>query len=401
MSKLDDLMKLGQSIWLDYIHRDLLTSGELDVLVSQGLRGMTSNPSIFNHALSHGDAYDDDIKALVADGRSVQQIYESLAFDDIRAACDALRRVYDRSQRLDGYVSLEVSPTLAHDTSGTIDQVRSYFKAVDRPNLMIKIPATREGIPAIEAMLGEGINVNVTLMFSVSQLDDVAEAFTTGLEHLQAQGGDLSRMASVASFFVSRVDSMIDPMLDERGATELRGKLGLANARLAYHRFTQIYKSDRWTTLSEAGARVQRVLWGSTSTKDPAYPDTMYVDELIGPDTVNTVPPETLKAFLDHGTLARTVDKDIEGARAAVQKLGEAGIELDDITDKLLVEGVQKFASAFDELLQSLEGAPGGSPAVLAAGHGISHDRPDQGTRADSQLVTFFTIRAGTARSVT
>ncbi len=355
MSKLDDLAELGQSIWLDFIHRDLLTSGQLDDLVTQGLRGMTSNPSIFDQAISHGDAYDDEIKALVASGKSIQEIYESLAFADIQAACDALRSVYEKTEGLDGYVSLEVSPTLAHDTHGTIDQVRSYFEAVNRPNLMIKIPATREGIPAIEAMLGEGININVTLMFSVSQLDDVAEAFIKGLEHFRGQGGDVSGVASVASFFVSRVDSMIDRMLDERGAGELRGQLGLANARLAYHRFTQIYQAERWEALSQAGARVQRVLWGSTSTKDPAYPDTMYVDELIGPHTVNTVPPETLEAFLDHGTVARTVDRDVDGAQAAVEKLTEAGIDLDEVTDKLLVEGVQKFASAFDNLLQSLE----------------------------------------------
>jgi len=355
MSKLDELAELGQSIWLDFIHRDLLTSGQLDDLVAQGLRGMTSNPSIFNQAISQGDAYDDDIKGLVASGKSVQQIYESLAFADIQAACDALRQVYEKTEGLDGYVSLEVSPTLAHDTRGTIDQVRSYFQAVQRPNLMIKIPATREGIPAIEAMLGEGINVNVTLMFSVSQLDDVSAAFISGLEHFKGRGGDVSRVASVASFFVSRVDSMIDPMLDERGVNELRGQLGLANARLAYRRFTQIYQDERWQPLSQAGARVQRVLWGSTSTKDPAYPDTMYVDELIGPHTVNTVPPETLEAFLDHGTVAQTVDRDVDGAQAAIDKLAEAGIDLDEITDKLLVEGVQKFASAFDNLLQSLE----------------------------------------------
>jgi transaldolase len=355
MSKLDDLAMLGQSIWLDFIHRDLLTSGRLNQLIDEGVRGMTSNPSIFDKAISKGGTYDDDIRAMVAAGKSVQQIYESLAFADIQAACDALRPVYDRTQRLDGYVSLEVSPTLAHDTSGTIDQVRAYAAAVDRPNLMIKIPATSEGIPAIQAMLGEGINVNVTLMFSVHQLELVSEAFLAGLEQLAADDGDLSRMASVASFFVSRMDSMIDPMLDEKGETSLRGTLGLANARLAYHRFTQIYQSDRWAALRDQGARVQRVLWGSTSTKDPAYPDTMYVDELIGPDTVNTVPPETLEAFLDHGTVARTVDKDIEAAQAAVARLSEVGIDLDDITDRLLAEGVEKFAAAFDNLLKSLE----------------------------------------------
>ena len=355
MSKLDDLANLGQSIWLDFIHRDLLTSGQLDKLVAQGLRGMTSNPSIFNQAISNSGAYDGDIKAMVAQRRTVQEIYESLAFSDIRSACDALRPVYEKTNRLDGYVSLEVSPTLAHDTDGTVQQVREYFNAVDRPNLMIKIPATPEGIPAIQAMLGEGINVNVTLMFSVGQLNDVAEAFISGLEHLREADGDLSRMASVASFFVSRVDSMIDPMLDGRGAGDLKGKLGVANARLAYHRFTEIYQSERWTALRDEGARIQRVLWGSTSTKNPAYPDTMYVDELIGPDTVNTVPPETLDAFLDHGTVARTVDRDVDGARRAVKQLGDAGIDLDDITDRLLAEGVDKFAGAFEHLLQGLE----------------------------------------------
>jgi transaldolase len=355
MSKLDELADLGQSIWLDYIHRDLFTTGRLDELIGTGLRGMTSNPSIFDKAISKAGAYDDDIRKLVAEGKSVQQIYETLAFEDIRSACDALRPVYDQTDGLDGYVSLEVSPTLAHDTKNTMDQVRAYFKAVDRRNLMIKIPATKEGIPAIETMLGEGINVNVTLMFSVGQLDQVAEAFLKGLEHLKASGGDLRQIASVASFFVSRVDSMIDPMLDEKGETGLRGKLGVANARLAYHRFTEIFQGSRWETLRDEGARVQRVLWGSTSTKDPSYSDTMYVDELIGPDTVNTVPPATLDAFLDHGTVARTVDQDVDAAQASVAELSDLGIALDDVTDRLLVEGVDKFEKAFTNLMDSLE----------------------------------------------
>ncbi len=292
---------------------------------------------------------------LAEQGQTVQQIYETLAFSDIRRACDLLRPVYDRTDRLDGYVSLEVSPLLSHNTPGTIEQVRTYFGAVDRPNLMIKIPATREGIPAIERTLGEGININVTLMFSIEQLNQVAEAFMSGLEQYASQDGDLSHVSSVSSFFVSRVDSMIDPMLEVKGERGLLGKLGIANARLAYQRFRELFAGPRWESLSARGARIQRVLWGSTSTKNPAYPDTMYVDELIGPDTVNTIPPETLQAFLDHGRVERRVDRDLDQARASVSALANAGIALNSVTDRLLDEGVEKFERSFQNLLDSLE----------------------------------------------
>lgn len=355
MTKLDDLAALGQSAWLDFIHRDLIDSGDLSRLVEQGLRGMTSNPSIFDQAISKSTTYDESIRQWAGQGQSVQEIYERLAFSDIQRACDLLRPVYDRTDRLDGYVSLEVSPLLAHDTQGTIEQVRTYFGAVDRPNLMIKIPATREGIPAVERMLGEGININVTLMFSIEQLNQVAEAFLSGMEKFASKDGDISHVGSVSSFFVSRVDSMIDPMLEAKGEQALLGKLGIANARLAYHRFRELFGGPRWERLSARGARIQRVLWGSTSTKNPAYPDTMYVDELIGPDTVNTIPPETLQAFLDHGRVERRVDRDLDQARTSVSALAKAGIDLNSVTDRLLDEGVEKFERSFQNLLDSLE----------------------------------------------
>jgi transaldolase len=355
MTKLDDLARLGQSIWLDFIHRDLLDSGDLAKLVGQGLRGMTSNPTIFDHAISKSTTYDTSIRQLAEQGHSTRDIYESLAFADIQRACDMLRPVFDQTERLDGYVSLEVNPHLAHNTLGTIEQVRSYFRTVDRPNLMIKIPATREGVPAIEDMLAEGININVTLMFSIEQLNRVAGAFLNGLERFGRHGGDVSKVSSVSSFFVSRMDSMIDPMLEGKGGADLLGKLGIANARLAYHRFRELFAGARWRALQAKGARIQRVLWGSTSTKNPAYPDTMYVDELIGPDTVNTVPPETLQAFLDHGLVERTVDRELDQARAAVARLAEIGVDMQAITDRLLDEGVVKFEQSFQDLMDSLD----------------------------------------------
>lgn len=354
MSKLDQLAELGQSVWLDFIQRGFMESGEMQDLIDIGLRGVTSNPSIFEEAISESDKYDGQLARLAEEGKSVEEIYQSVVVSDIRMACDLFRPVYDRTNGLDGYISLEVSPDLAHDTERTIEEVRSYWKRVDRPNLMIKIPATQEGYPAIQQMLSEGININITLMFSLQQYDAVAEAFLSGLEAYHKGGGDVARMASVASFFVSRVDTKVDQQLEQIGEEDLRGKIGIANAKLAYQRFQDVISGSRWQALEEAGARVQRVLWGSTSTKDPAYPDTMYVDNLIGPHTVNTIPRETLNAYLDHGKVARTVDQDVDEARQQIQALKGVGVDLDQVTDELLDEGVQKFSDSYRELLASI-----------------------------------------------
>lgn len=355
MTKLDKLADLGQSLWLDYIHRDLIQSGKLEDLIEQGVRGMTSNPSIFDKAIANSGSYDDALARLASEGKNVKEIYDALVIRDIQDACDLMRPVFDRTQGADGFVSLEVDPELAHDTQGTLNDVRRYSRAVDRPNLLIKIPGTKEGIPAIRQAISEGIKVNVTLMFSVSQYEDVADAYMGGLEDLDKQGGALDQMASVASFFVSRVDTNVDQKLDAVGDKSIRGRIGIANAKMAYARFRESLESERWQKLAQKGARAQRVLWASTSTKDPAYPDTMYVDELIGPDTVNTVPPETLDAFVDHGTLARTVDQHLDQVDADLHTLAELGIQLDQVTDELLKEGVVKFDKSYKNLISSIQ----------------------------------------------
>ena len=355
MSKLDQLANLGQSIWLDYLRRGFMEEGKLEQWIDRGLRGITSNPSIFKSAIADSDDYDEQLEALARQGKSTREIYEALVFDDIQRACDLMRPVYDRTEGDDGYVSLEVSPSLARDTQGTIDEVEHFHSSVDRPNLMIKIPATKEGYPAIEEMISRGVNINITLMFSLEQYEAVAEAYMSGLERLDEAGGDISQVASVASFFVSRVDSKVDSELDELGEKAIRGDIGIANAKMAYKLFTETFEGERWQSLVDKGARVQRVLWGSTSTKDPAYPDTMYVDNLIGPHTVNTLPTETLKAFVDHGTVARTVDKHLDEARNSLDRLDEVGIDLDRVTDELLEEGLVKFADSFDALMEAIE----------------------------------------------
>jgi len=354
MTKLKELANLGQAIWLDYIRHTFITSGDLQALVDDGLRGVTSNPSIFEKAIAGSSDYDQDLHRLVDEGRSVEEIYETLTLDDIRQAADVLRPLYDATDGRDGYVSLEVSPTLAHDTAGTVEEARRLFKALDRPNVMIKVPATAEGIPAIERLIGAGINVNVTLMFSLDHYEAVSKAYLAGLEKLMAAGGDLSKVASVASFFVSRVDRVVDPQLEKAGNTKLQGKIAVANAKLAYARFREVFSGPRWERLAGEGARVQRPLWASTSTKNPLYSDVLYVDHLIGPDTVNTVPPHTLKAFRDHGTVAVTVDKDVDQARAQVARLAELGIDLDAITQKLQDDGVASFAKSFEALMASI-----------------------------------------------
>ncbi|MGC9346681.1 MAG: bifunctional transaldolase/phosoglucose isomerase [Anaerolineae bacterium] len=354
MTKLHELNELGQSIWYDNIRRALLDSGDLQALVDTGVTGITSNPSIFEKAITGSDDYDDDLEILVRDGKSAEEIFEALALDDIRRAADLLRSIYDATGGTDGYVSLEVSPELAHDTDGTIAAARRLFGALDRPNVMIKVPATQAGIPAIETLIGEGININVTLMFSLDHYDAVAEAYLSGLARLAAGGGDLTRVASVASFFVSRVDVAVDAALEEAGNSNLKGKIAIANAKLAYARFQETFSGERWQELAALGARVQRPLWASTSTKDPAYPDTLYMDALIGPDTVNTVPPATLNAFRDHGTVSLTLEADMGEAREQLARLGEMGIDLSVITEDLQDAGVRAFADAYQGLLESI-----------------------------------------------
>lgn len=354
MTKIHELTALGQSIWFDYIRRSFIVEGDLQALIDAGVRGITSNPTIFEKAIAGSTDYDDDLRRLVAAGASAGELYEALAFDDIGRAADMLRPLYDESNGADGYVSLEVSPTLAHDTPGTIAEARRLWATLDRPNLMVKVPSTPEGIPAIATLIGDGINVNVTLMFSLAHYEAVAEAYIAGLEAYAATGGDLSRVASVASFFVSRVDGLIDPALEKAGAPELRGQAAIANAKLAYARFRELFSGPRWERLAAQGAHVQRPLWASTGTKDPRYPDTLYVDSLIGADTVNTVPPATLTAFRDHGTVAATLTEGLDDARTLLANLAELHIDLQQITQRLQDDGVASFAKSFETLMASV-----------------------------------------------
>ena len=354
MSKLHKLAHLGQAIWFDYIRRSFIASGELQKLVDQGVRGVTSNPSIFEKAIAGSADYDKDLRPLVEAGKSVEEIYETLALDDIGRAADILRPLYDETDGVDGYVSLEVSPTLAHDTDGTIADARRLFAALGRPNVMIKVPATPAGVAAIEKLIGEGTNINVTLIFSSAQYEAVAEAYLAGLEKLAASGGDVGSVASVASFFVSRVDVAIDRILEQIGERQLLGRIAIANAKVAYARFHELFAGKRWEKLAAQGARVQRPLWASTGTKDPAYPDTLYMDGLIGRDTVNTVPPVTLQAFLDHGRVAATIETGVDEARDQLTRLAELGIDLDAVTQQLQDEGVAKFAKSFESLMGSI-----------------------------------------------
>ncbi|MBX2997870.1 MAG: bifunctional transaldolase/phosoglucose isomerase [Caldilineaceae bacterium] len=354
MTILNEIAKQGQSIWLDYIRRAFLDSGEMNVLVEKGLRGVTSNPSIFQKAITSSTDYDAAIERLVDEGAGVNDIYEHVAIQDIRRCADILRPVYERTRGADGFVSLEVNPKLAYDTEGTIMEARRLSSLVDRPNLMIKVPATPQGIPAIETLIGEGININVTLMFSMEHYEATADAYIRGLEKLAVANIDPGRVSSVASFFISRVDGVVDEKLAALGNSELQGKIAIANAKLVYARFQEIFSGPRWDRLAANGARVQRPLWGSTSTKNPSYPDTLYVDELIGPHTVNTLPPATLDAVLAHGNAARTVDQNVDAARAQIEKLAELGIDLDKITAQLQEKGVAAFAADFDVLMQSI-----------------------------------------------
>jgi len=358
MNPLLQLHKEGQSVWLDYIRRSLIASGELKQMVEQdGLRGLTSNPKIFMKAIAGSDEYDRQIEELLSSHPHIQtsELYEAIAVADIRAAADVLRPVFDQTEGADGFVSLEVSPDLAYDTSGTIDEARRLWKSVDRLNLMIKVPATNEGIPAIESLLAEGININITLMFSIHHYEAVAQAYLRALEKMEEPG----RISSVASFFVSRITKAVDQALDELGTEEakaLKGKIAVANAKATYQRFREIFHGEPFQEWREAGTRVQRVLWGSTSTKNPDYSDVLYVEELIGPETVNTMPPATLDAFRDHGQVrGATLMEDVDEARSQLGKLAELGIDLDAITEQLQRDGVKKFKEPFDELFEALE----------------------------------------------
>ena len=355
MTKLHDLFaQQQQSPWLDNLKRGWITSGELHGWVDRGIRGITSNPTIFQKAMSSGTDYDSQLRELLAAGSSVEDSYWQLVTKDIHDALSILRPVYDASDGLDGYVSVEVDPSLARDTAGTIDSARHLWSVIARPNLFVKVPATAEGVPAIRQMIGEGCNINVTLIFSLERYDEVIEAYLSGLEE---SDGDLSHVASVASFFVSRVDTEVDRRLDAIGTPEalaLKGKAAVANAKLAYQLFLSRFAGARWDALVARGARVQRPLWASTSTKDPSYPDTLYVDNLIGPDTVNTLPDATIESFEDHGTVTRTIDVDVDEARAVFDQLARVGVDFSDVTRVLEEEGVSAFVKSFDELLGTL-----------------------------------------------
>ena len=360
MSKLAELEKLGQSVWFDFIRRSLITSGELKGLIDKGVRGITSNPAIFETAIAGSNDYDEDIQNLARDGKSVDEIYETLAYEDIGMAADLLRQTYDTSGGIDGYVSLEVNPHLANETEKTVQEAIRLYETLSRPNVMIKVPATAAGIPAITELIGSGVNVNVTLIFGLENYKAVAEAYISGLEKLATTGPTaaaahpIDAVASVASFFVSRVDSAIDKELEKLNQTQMMGKSAIANSKLAYAECQQIFSGPRWQALKDQGARIQRVLWASTSTKNPDYVDTLYVDELIGPDTVNTIPPATLESFMDHGRVAETLTQNGEAAREHIAKLADLGIDLQAITHQLQEDGVMAFAKPFDALMQSI-----------------------------------------------
>jgi transaldolase len=356
-SRLHELSELGQSVWIDSLSREWLRTGELERLLEEdAVVGVTSNPTIFQKAMSEGGWYDEQLREVLAEEDDLTETFFRLAFDDIREACDLLRRVWDVTEGQDGYVSLEVDPHLAHDTEATIEQAQRFHDEIDRPNLYVKIPATQAGLPAIEEMISRGKSINVTLIFGLDRYAEVANAYIRGLERLVEGGGDASLVTSVASFFVSRVDTETDRRLDEIGGhDELRGKLGIANAKLAYRRYEEIFAGERWEALLPAGASSQRCLWASTSTKNPAYRDVMYVEELIGPQTVNTMPKETIEAFQDHGEVRGvTLEEGIDEARQVFVELAKAGIDYDDVTRVLEEEGVQKFSDSFDELIEGI-----------------------------------------------
>ena len=361
---LKGLLDFGQSPWMDYIRRDLLTSGELKKMIeNDGLRGMTSNPAIFEKSITGSTLYSDILNAPDAKSLDAKGLYERIAIRDVQGACDIFKPVYQQSKRRDGYVSLEVSPYLANDTKGTLEEARRLWKAVGRENLMIKVPATPDGIPAVRQLLEEGLNINITLLFAQSAYEKVAEAFIAALEARASKGLDVSHSASVASFFVSRIDTLVDSKVDELEKTasgtakdrleSVRGKIAIANAKLTYRKYEELFGGPRWKALAGKGAQTQRLLWASTSTKNPKYRDVIYVEELIGADTVDTIPPATFDAFRDHGKLRKSLTEDVAGAAKTMDNLGKAGISMKEVTDKLLVDGVKLFADAFKQLLDA------------------------------------------------
>ena len=359
------LESLGQSIWIDFIRRQTITSGELKHLIEQdGVSGVTSNPSIFEKAIAESDDYDESIRALSLAGKSAEEIYQRLTVEDIQMVADQLRATYDQTDGRDGFVSLEVSPILAHDTTGTIEEARQLWSLVNRANVMIKVPATREGLPAIQQLTAEGINVNITLLFGLPRYRQVVDAYLTGLERLASTGKNLKNVASVASFFLSRIDTLVDPLLEKKITTSgrdatvagpLQGQVATASAKVAYQIYKEIFGSDRFRKLQDNGARTQKLLWASTSTKNPAYSDTKYIEPLIGPDTINTLPIETLNAYREHGLPRLTLDENRDQAYRILQELPQAGINLDQITQDLEQQGVEKFRLALDRLMASLQ----------------------------------------------
>jgi transaldolase len=359
-SRLHQLDALGQSVWIDFLSRNLLRSGGLAQKMDEdAVTGVTSNPTIFQKAISQGDAYDEQLRELLQHETDEREVFIALAGRDITDACDLMRGVWDEGRGLRGYVSMEVDPGLAYETDATIDQARRFHQLIDRPNLYVKIPATQPGLPAIEEMIASGKSINVTLIFSLERHREVMEAYIRGLERLVEGGGDPAPVSSVASFFVSRVDTEADKRLDEIGRPSMKGKLAVANAKLAYQNWKEVFSGERWDALEARGASRQWCLWASTSTKNPDYPDTLYVDNLIGPDTVNTMPEETIEAFQDHGTVALTLDEDLDEARALFDELAQAGVDYDDVTRVLEEEGVQKFSDSFDELLEGIRAKRG------------------------------------------
>jgi transaldolase len=360
-SLLHQLSELGQSVWIDFLSRQMVQSGKLAKMMDEdAVVGITSNPTIFQKAISEGDAYDEQLREVLAEEDDPKEVFLRLAIKDVQDACDLLRPVWDAGAGQDGYVSIEVDPNLAYDTEGTIAEAQRLHELVDRPNCFVKIPATEPGLPAIEEMLARGRSINVTLIFSLQRYAEVVEAFQRGLERLVEGGGDPGPVASVASFFVSRVDTEADRRLEELGAPDkLKGKLAIANAKLAYERYKELHADERWEALAAKGARTQRCLWASTSTKNPAYRDVMYVEELIGPETVDTMPEETIRAFQDHGEVALTLERDVDEAHRVFERVAEAGVDYDDLVAVLEKEGVQKFSDSFAELLEGVRGKRG------------------------------------------
>ena len=367
MNRLQKLHDAGVAIWLDFIERTMLHNGDLERRIrEQALTGMTSNPTIFEKALAEGAAYDDQLRGAPGDLTS-WQLFELVATTDVRDACDKFRGVYDRTRGDDGYVSIEVSPGAANDAAATVNEAKRLWKTVDRPNLLVKIPGTVEGAKAVRQVIAEGINVNITLLFSLEAHARVIDAYMAGLEERVRRGQPVKDLASVASFFVSRVDTEIDKRLDGVGRPELKGKAAIANAKMAYQLFLERFSSPRWKALEEKGARVQKPLWASTSTKNPAYRDVIYVEELVGPRSINTVPPQTLDAFADHGEARRTIDANVDAARKVLNDLEDAGISMKEVTDKLLTEGLASFQKSFDSLIAGLERKSGQLGRELAA----------------------------------